>query len=138
MPTTLGMALKVVATFIRPWIQMWGSKYWSPKKPLPSNLLQHHPGLLMWLSNIIITLLFARLATTACHTSSMHTEKKKVNYRQIWNLRFHIRLVQLHIPYKMDNLILLKKYFRKFKLREETKYFNYFLTFFLYIWQYFF
>lgn len=65
MPITLVTPLNRVAILVRPLIQSSGSKYWSPKNPLPSELPQHQPGFVMWLSNITMTLLSPRLDTTA-------------------------------------------------------------------------
>ena len=69
MPTTLLTPLKSVAILVRPIIQSSGSKYWSPKNPLPSMLLQHHPGTVTWLSKITITSFSPRLFTTSCYCS---------------------------------------------------------------------
>lgn len=55
----------MVAILVRPAIHTSGLKYLSPKNPFPSELLQHQPGLLIWLSNITIMLLSPRFETTA-------------------------------------------------------------------------
>ena len=44
MPTTLGTPANMVAILVRPSTQTSGSNKASPKKPLPSVLLQHQPG----------------------------------------------------------------------------------------------
>lgn len=81
-PTTLVTPLKSVAILVRPNNHKFGSKNLSPKNPFPSELLQHHPGWVMWLSNITITSLSPRLFTTACNhykktkTNVLHTQRK--------------------------------------------------------------
>ena len=65
MPTTLGTFVNMTAIRISARSQGSRLKYLSPKKPLPSESLQHQPGLLMWLSSMIIKLLALRLDTTA-------------------------------------------------------------------------
>jgi len=65
MPTTYFVLLNIVAIALRPFNHSSGSKYTSPKKPLPSVLLQHHPGVVIWLSSMTIIPLLANDDTTS-------------------------------------------------------------------------
>lgn len=73
MPTTLETPSKVAAILFKAATHTVGSKNWSPKKPLPSLLAQHHPGLVRWLSNITITSLFPNVVTTICRKKEKKT-----------------------------------------------------------------